>query len=598
LSAAAPTVTLNLVPRRSFSHLQRPALGLALGLAALAAGLLWWRREPRPDRRKVAVAVFTNRTGDSSLEPLGSMAADWVTRGLAQSALVDVVDVGTIYVQGRSDSGAPTDPRRLALRNGAGTVISGSYYLATDTIVLRASVEDAVAGTVLQTVEPVHAPASEAVQALDQLREQVVVAVAGVFDTRYSPFTSRPSTPRLQAYQSFVAGQTAYWRGGAPSEVRAHFSRALIEDGNFLASAVWLAFIGANGAGCGLTDSVATALEPRQAELSPFDLLTLRIASARCRNAWAEAYRLATRQAALKPRSAYAIYTAGFFAISSGRARAARELFRSLDPERDLGWVSDPAKAIFWRDYSNAEHVLGEYGAELRQAERQLRDFPPRLGTQLYAIRALAALGRGSEALARVDAAMRLPQDPTARVTGGMSAGHLAYQSAIELRVHGDSLRAREVAERAVAWFEADPARLTAGYYERHYLARSLLLLGRIDEAVATMAFVPGADTTDPVMITLRGVLAARQGRMEQARAADRQLAEMMTAPAVRSLAVMQRVRLKLALAERDSALALFREAVEREEIVRAPLGNDIHCDPLFDGLRNDPEFERVNRGL
>ena len=46
---------------------------------------------------------------------------------------------------------------------------------------------------------------------------------------------------------------------------------------------------------------------------------------------------------------------------------------------------------------------------------------------------------------------MRLPQDPTARVTGGMSAGHLAYQSAIELRVHGDSLRAREVAERAVA---------------------------------------------------------------------------------------------------------------------------------------------------
>ena len=196
------------MPHRSFSPLHRPALWLGVGLAALAAALLWWRREPRPDRRKVAVAVFTNRTGDSSLEPLGSMAADWVTRGLAQSALVDVVDVGTIYVQGRSDSGTPTDPRRLALRNGAGTVISGSYYVATDTIVLRASVEDAVAGTVLQTVEPVHAPASEAVQALDQLREQVVVAVAGVFDTRYSPFTSRPSTPRLQAYQSFVAGQT------------------------------------------------------------------------------------------------------------------------------------------------------------------------------------------------------------------------------------------------------------------------------------------------------------------------------------------------------------------------------------------------------
>jgi tetratricopeptide (TPR) repeat protein len=455
-----------------------------------------------------------------------------------------------------------------------------------------------VAGTVLQTVAPVHAPSTAAVQALEQLREQVVVAVAGVFDVRYSPFTARPSAPSLPAYRSFVAGQTAYWRGGTPSEVRAHFSRALLEDGNFLASAVWLAFIGANGAGCGLTDSVATALGPRESELSPFDLLTLRIASARCRNAWAEAYRLATQQAALRPRSAYAIYTAGFFAISSGRARAARALFRSLDPERDLGWVSDPAKAIYWRDYSNAEHVLGEYGAELRHAERQLRDFAPRLGAQLYAIRALAALGRGSEALARVDAAMRLPPDPTARVTGGMSAGHLAYQSAMELRVHGDSLRARQAAERAVAWFEADPGRVTTGYYERHYLARSLLLLGRIDEAVATMAFVPGADTTDPVMITLRGVLAARQGRMDQARAADRRLAEMIRDPNLRPLAVMQRVRLKLALAERDSALALFRGVVQRDEIVRAPLGNDIHCDPLFDGLRGDSEFERVNRGF
>jgi tetratricopeptide (TPR) repeat protein/TolB-like protein len=585
------------VPRLSFSPVGRAIIGLGLVLAALAGAVLWWRREPRPDRRKVAVAVFTNRTGDSTLEPLGSMAADWVTRGLAQSGLVDVVDVGTIYVQGRTDAGAPTDPRELALRNGAGTVISGSYYVATDTIVLRASVEDAVAGTVLQTVAPVHAPSTAAVQALEQLREQVVVAVAGVFDVRYTPFTARPSAPSLAAYQNFVAGQTAYWRGGTPSEVRAHFSRALMEDGSFLASAVWLAFIGANGAGCGLTDSVATALGPRESELSPFDLLTLRIASARCRNAWAEAYRLASEQAALKPRSAYAIYTAGFFAVTSGHARAARTFFRSLDPERDLGWVSDPAKAIFWRDYNNAEHLLGDYRTELRHAERQLRDFAPRLGSQLYAIRALAALGRGGEALTRVASAMRLPEDPTARVTGGMSAGHLGYQSAMELRAHGDSLRARDAAELVVGWYEADPVRLTAGRFERHYLARALLLLGRVDEAVATMAFVTGEEASDPLIITLRSVLAARQGRMEQAQAADRELAEV-TSPAMRPLIAMQRVRVKLALGQRDSALALFRQAAERGEVIRALLGNDIHCDPLMDGLRGDPEFERVNRGL
>jgi hypothetical protein len=47
-------------------------------------------------RRRDSVAVFVNRTGESLLEPLGRMAADWVTRGLTHT---DLVDVGAIYVQ-------------------------------------------------------------------------------------------------------------------------------------------------------------------------------------------------------------------------------------------------------------------------------------------------------------------------------------------------------------------------------------------------------------------------------------------------------------------------------------------------------------------
>ncbi|HWB41113.1 MAG TPA: hypothetical protein VG500_07640, partial [Gemmatimonadales bacterium] len=132
---------------------RRSILLAAAVLAAALAVLLLLRpwQEPRPERTRVAVAVFVNRTGDPTMEPLGSMAADWVTRGLTQTELVDVVDVGAIYVQGRSAAGAPTDPYELARRNGAGTVVAGSYYLATDTLVIRATVEDAVTGTVLQT---------------------------------------------------------------------------------------------------------------------------------------------------------------------------------------------------------------------------------------------------------------------------------------------------------------------------------------------------------------------------------------------------------------------------------------------------------------
>jgi TolB-like protein len=221
--------------------------GVALVLAAGAFLLVSRLRKPGADRHRVAIAVFVNRTGDSTLEPFGSMLADWVTRGVTQAALVDVVDVGAIHVQGRSPEGQPTDPYELARRNGAGTVVSGSYYLATDTLVVRATVEDAVAGTVLQTVPPVHVPATAAVRALDEVKERVLVALGGVFDVRYAGLTARASAPEsFQAYQQFLAGQEAYWLGHPPQEVRGHFARAAAEDSSFTAPAVWLAFIGAN----------------------------------------------------------------------------------------------------------------------------------------------------------------------------------------------------------------------------------------------------------------------------------------------------------------------------------------------------------------
>lgn len=42
------------------------------------------------------------------------MAADWITHGLTQSELVDVVDVGAIHAQGRTSG----DPRFEAINRG------------------------------------------------------------------------------------------------------------------------------------------------------------------------------------------------------------------------------------------------------------------------------------------------------------------------------------------------------------------------------------------------------------------------------------------------------------------------------------------------
>lgn len=587
------------MPRPALPRSRRALIGVgfALVLVAGAVVVVGRLRSSRPDRNRVAVAVFVNRTGDPSLEPLGSMAADWVTRGLTQTALVDVVDLGSLYVGGRSSEGVPTDPYDLARRNGAGTVVAGSYYLATDSLVVRATVEDAASGTVLQTVAPVHAPAADAVRALGVLREHVMAAIAGVFDVRYGSVAARQSAPlSFAAYRAFIDGQAAYWQGRPPAEVKANFERAATEDSTFVGSAVWLAFVGANGAGCALTDSVAHSLAPRRDRLTPFDRLTLDISVARCRNDWQSGYQLALEQSRLRPRSTYAVYTAGFFALTSNHIRAAHELLAPVDPERDLGWLSDPAKTIYWRDFSAAQHLAAAYRAELREAEQQVRRFPSSLSFRLTAARALAALGRGGEALQQMEAMARLAPDKTARVQTGLAAGLACYLLAAELRVHGDTAASRIAAQRAVDWYRDDPGRVEGGRFERYHLARALTVLDRPDEALAVLAFGTGADTTEPLNVGLRGVLAARQGRRAAALVEDARLARIGLNPAWAQTAAMQRARIAAALGDREAAFEQFGRGVALG-MVRVALGHDLHSDPLYDPLRGDPRFERVNRG-
>ena len=193
---------------------------VALVVVVAAVAGLRRRRAGQQARTRMVVAVFANRTGDASLEPFGSMAADWITRGLARTPSVEVVDVGALYVQGRGESGQPTDPLELARRNGAGSAVAGSYYVADDTLVVRSSVVDVATGEILETVTPVRVPKGQSVRALELLQQYVMTAVAGALDVEFRPFTAGPTAPPpYAAYHAFVAGQAAYWQGRPATEV-------------------------------------------------------------------------------------------------------------------------------------------------------------------------------------------------------------------------------------------------------------------------------------------------------------------------------------------------------------------------------------------
>jgi hypothetical protein len=81
------------------------------------------------------VSVFINQTGDKNLDPLGKVAAYEIAQGLSQSGIVDVVPTVSVLQTSRvinAKSGVPEGPDELGAlvkSTGAGTLVSGAYYL-------------------------------------------------------------------------------------------------------------------------------------------------------------------------------------------------------------------------------------------------------------------------------------------------------------------------------------------------------------------------------------------------------------------------------------------------------------------------------------
>ena len=108
--------------------------------------------------KRIAVAVFENQTGDASLDPLGRMASDWITQGLSRVEGIEVAPSTTVLFAGAS-AGSPAaaarDPiRALAEASGAGTVVSGTYYLQGDTLRFQAGVTNVVHGRLRHAPDP------------------------------------------------------------------------------------------------------------------------------------------------------------------------------------------------------------------------------------------------------------------------------------------------------------------------------------------------------------------------------------------------------------------------------------------------------------
>ena len=560
---------------------------IAAGLSALAIGAaavaLYSARTPELDRQRVVVAGFENKTGDSTLVPIGDIASDYVARGLAATHLIhDVFDARTLALEaGERPRPGATAGRDLAKRVGAGTVLWGSYYLEGDSLHFEAQLTDAASGRVILALEPVAGAVADKTRLVELLRQRVMAGFAVVISPDFDNWRAGAIPPTYEAYQEILAGNEASWQSdfaGAAS----HYRRAGHLDSNFTSAQTLLALELWLQGDCAGVDSVAGRLAPRLASLPALDRLQLEYATAACRHDANAALAAAKAALDVAPLSAGITVLGALQAMDLGRPREAIEVLHRYDPER-AGLKGQPL--VLYLDWmARAYHQLGMHAEELSAARAGLRAVPGEPHLLVAEAAALAGLGRTGEAerLAISWVSDHAPGDAWKSEKAGCTA--------LELYAHGDSAASRRVFDREVAWYGPTGAAAAVGddllpchwdSFSPHYY------VGDWDAARTGYEQLLAKDSSSFKAHAALGAIAAHRGDREAAQRADEWLAGRKNADAT-----VARARLAVLLGDRDRAVSLLRRAQDQ--------GLDsiaiVHLDHDFASLRDYPPFRALTQ--
>ncbi len=529
----------------SLKKLFIPALAL-LVVAAITL-VLFMRRGPILDTNRVVVDVFENQTGNSQLDHVGRMAADWITQGLSQTGLVSIEPLPSFEASKDAKEGKDRI-RFLAKETSAGKVVTGTYYLQGEDIQLHAKVTDAQNAKLAHVLDPVSGPVDNPLEAIEILRQRVMGVLATLLDERISQVIGMGTKPpTYEAYQEYIDGIQVFSRAEYEKSVE-YFSRAIALDPDFIypltsiTAAYWN--LGENAK----AESFIKKLDKSRDKLSPVDRHFVDYMEANLRGNLEDAYN-AARQAALAEKGTRLNYRAALAANRINRPKEAIEFLEKLDPERGFmkGWV------FYWNQLTLAHHMLGNHKQELKEARKGRKQHPEKLEALRYEARALAALGRIKEINKLIDKSLALPPQTE-------SPFQIMLDTGQELRSHGYKEASLQVLERAIKWFESRPKEELETRSLRYGLARVFYEAERWEQAQDTFEVLHKEFTDNIRYLGYLGSIAARRGDKEEALRIS-SLLENIDRPYIFGTHTYCRAFIASLLGEKESAVRLLREA-------------------------------------
>ena len=560
----------------------RLAIGAGAILVAAAAAVLLIPGGRRLDPNTVVVVAFENRTGDSSLEQLGQLAADMITQGIQGIELVDVIPFRSAHQISQAlmaeDAGRSRDDllKALGRETSAGTAISGAIYLLDEeTVRFTTEITDLRRGKLLKAPEAVTGPRRNPEEVIERLTQRVLGSLAPFFDTQISGAwaSTLPSPPSYEAYKAYSEGWDLFGHYRYDEAIQRLYHAASLDTG-FVSPLLFSAVAHLNMGRDAKADSLAGVVSDYRDRLAPADRIMLDWLRAKLTGDLLAQYQASQKFVEIDPTFGY---QAGYDARRVNRPREALAYLKMLDPESPSVW-----SAYFGR-LTEAYHMLGQYRKELKAAQWGRRLYPQEYGVLNCELRALAALGKLDQVEELIDESLSLPPSETSSPGGSMRL------TALELNAHGYPEEASLLLERVIRWYENRPVEEESRW--REPLATTLYAARKWEEARALFEELAAGD---PENITYKGYLgciAARTGNHEQAR----QISGVLTAteiPYLREMVTYWRAAIAAVIGSKDQAVTLLRKAFGQG----LAHGLWLHRDINFESLHDFPPFQEWMR--
>jgi TolB-like protein/tetratricopeptide (TPR) repeat protein len=607
---------------------RRVPWALAAASAAIVAGTaiaLSLRRSPAapvaasravsPDNRRVLVAVFANQTGDTALDPLGHIIADYLARGLAETRLAEVIDARAQASDSEVQPRGVTGARALARNVGARSVVWGSYARTGDSLRFQAQLTDASTGESLGKTTSIMESVQRPTEGVEVLRQRVMTELAATLDPRFAQFEGASRPARYDAYREYLAAQEMGVRGcpgrDCGADVIAGLRRAYALDSSFtlplvtVAGAIW------TRGNCLRTDSIVAVLHPRRDQLSSFERFSLDAAVARCQGKPLLALDFMRQGMAAAPRNDGLVLGFGWLARHHGFLREAIAVTEKLDRTRyeanAAGSTVGGTIRLYWGNLSVPYHLLGSHRQELEVERAERAAFPGDREAIWGEARALVGLGRLAEVDRRVAEILALPEEleisggvPGWPETGGKSEA--LDDIGRDLRAHGHPAEARALFERALR-YEYEIRRQSHAE-PGGQVALLLYDLGRWNEALPIVKRLAAkyADDVGRWDIAAHWTLGAVYARLGDRRGVEKvdgwlaRRGRRSEGASLNSSVHFERARLAAILGDRERAMTLLRRAVEEGAFLDEGHGLGPHSDPDFESLRDYPPFKKLTR--